>query len=145
MIGEEMFIRYSLVCVALALTGCATTELGVRRLPLKSEHYASAFARTPNPNSDANEVGERLYVDWRIPFKMDPKDFEVILSVVYKDLSEESVRKPITGRVGGFNFPLVGEKFKKTNGFLTYKAELVNKNGEITDSWEQAMWVKVLH
>ena len=139
------FIECGLVCMALVLSGCATTEIGVRRLPLKSENYASAFARTPNPSPDANETGERLYVDWRIPFKMNPEDFEVVLSVVYKDLSTETVRKPLSGRMGGFNFALVGEKFKKTKGFLTYKAELVDKNGEVTDSWEQAMWVKVLH
>jgi len=145
MIGEAMFIRYGLICMAVVLSGCATTELGVRRLPLKAEYYASTFARTPNPSPDANEAGERLYVDWRIPFKMDPKDFEVVLSVVYKDLSEETIRKPLTGRVGGFNFPLVGDKFKKTKGFLTYKADLIDKNGIVADSWEQAMWVKVLH
>lgn len=141
-----MFLRSSFfVCLlGLVLSSCTATHLGVRKLPLNSSSYASAFAKTPDPVGNLDKKGERLYVDWSLPYTMKLEDHEIILYVVYKDLSEESVVIPVKKRVGGFNFPLADKKLEATKGFLTYKVDLVDKNGNVADSWQQSMWVKVI-
>lgn len=142
-----MFLRSSFFIglLGLVLSSCtSTTHLSVRKLPLDSGSYASTFAKTPDPVGNQGKKGERLYVDWKIPYQMDPSDYEVILSIIYKDLSEERVVIPLKARSGGFNFPLADKRLEETKGFLTYKVDLVDKSGNVADSWQQAMWVKVI-
>ena len=75
---------------------------------------------------------------------MDPQEMRIRLSVIYRDLAVEEVIHPITHRMGAFSFPIIGAKFTQTNGVYSYRAELIDKEDKVVDTWQHRMWVEVL-
>ena len=138
--------RYlSILLLLFALVGCNSHYLKVAKVPFDGNSLASTFARSPDPLQSQNLKGEKLYISWKVPVDVDPKGCEISLQIIYKDLSEEVIKYPLSKRLGTFGFPLIGEKYQETNGFYSYKAEIVNKEGEILDSWQHLMWVNILN
>ncbi len=132
-----------LLLIFLSLTSCGARYVNVAKLPFGAKDLASNFAETPDPRKENLETGEKLYVSWRVPFAVRPQDCKIRLKVLYKDLSEEEIIKPITYRIGTFSTPLIGDKFEKRKGFYSYKATLETIDGAILDTWKQLMWVEL--
>lgn len=126
-------------------SGCGSTYIMVKKISVDKSALASTFARSPDPLQAMGHNGEKLYVAWWLPFRTDYTTHKILLQIIYRDLSEETIEKPLTQRVGTFEHVLLGEEFKSKKGIFSYKAELIDGNGKLVDSWEHIMWVKVLN
>jgi len=134
----------SIFLTAIFLSGCSKYYVNITKVTIDKNSIASTFARTPDPLKVQPPSGEKLYITWRLSTKMDPTHHKIVLHVIYKDLTEETITYPLTVRAGTFDFQLLNEKFEKAKGFYSYKAELIDAAGEILDTWQHIMWVKVL-
>lgn len=134
---------YSILCILL-FSSCGH-YVQVAKVNVDRTNLASTFARSPDPDQAAPSVGEKLYVSWSLPFSLQPQDHQIVLSVVYKDLTEEKKTYPLEHRLGVISFPLLDKKFDDTKGFFAYQALLVDKEEKVIDKWEHQMWIKVIH
>ncbi len=125
------------------LTSCGH-YVSVSKVTVDRSNLASTFVRSPDPEQISPPAGEKLYITWTLPLAMLPKDHELILSIVYKDLTEEKITYPLEHRIGVISFPLVNEKFEKTKGFYAYQVALLNKEQKVIDTWQHRMWIKIL-
>ncbi|MBM3193835.1 MAG: hypothetical protein FJZ59_06370 [Chlamydiae bacterium] len=117
----------------------------VAKVEVNQSNLASTFVRSPDPKQDHPPTGEKLFVTWQIPLSIDPSNCQIVLSLIYKDLTEETKTYPLSHRIGRISFPLLDEKFKETKGLFAYQALLVDKDNKVIDKWEHQMWVKVIH
>lgn len=125
-------------------SGCGSTFLMVKKLKVDKTALASTFARTPDPLQADPPTGEKLYVAWWLPFRSDYSQHKLVLHVIYKDLSEETITKRLPRRVGTFEHALIGKAFTSKKGIFSYKVDLIDEKEQIVDTWEHIMWVKVL-
>jgi hypothetical protein len=138
----KMFCYSLLFC--LLFTSCIH-YVQVAKVSVNQSNLASTFARSPDPEQAHPPTGEKLYVSWRLPLSIQPEDCHILLSVIYKDLTEETKTYPLAHRIGAVSFPLLNEKFKETKGLYAYQAILMDKDDKVIDKWEHQMWVKVIH
>jgi len=133
------------ICILIFLClGCGSPRLIVKKLSIDKSSLASSFARTPDPLQKQPPKGEKLYIAYWIPFFKNPKEHHLAIHIIYRDLSEETVIRPLNYRTGTTEVPLIGSNYKTKKGFFSYKVDLQNKDGEVLNTWEQKMWVKVL-
>ncbi len=136
--------KYIVLLIALGCFGCSSHYVSVVKVPVDKTSLASTYAGTPDPKAKVVPKGEKLYISYRIPFSMSTDDLKIRLKVIYKNLEQEEKIFPIYHRIGAVGFDLVGDKFKKTSGFFTYKAELLDKDDHVIDCNQQRMWVDLL-
>ena len=135
------FIYYSLLFL-LASCGPSVT---VTRAIIDKSSLASTFVRSPDPLQKNTPNGERLFISWTLPLTLKPENHYLVLSVIYKDLTEEKKIYPIHNRYGTATFDLLDDNFKDHNGFYAYQAELQDTEGMVIDKWEHQMWVSILN
>ena len=142
-IGVTMFLR--IVFVSLLLVGCSSHYVSVQNVNVDPSILPSTFAKSPTPIDTNKYYGERIYVSWHLPFFMQKEGSEIVLKVVYKDLTEEEFSHRVTHRMGFFTKELLGEEFDTKKGYLSYQASLLNSKGETVDTWTHQMWVNIIH
>ena len=64
--------------------------------------------------------------------------------MIFKNYAEELFEKSIENEHGLIVYDLLGDRFKDTGGFLTYRAEIVNAEGDVIKSWQQQLWVELI-
>lgn len=138
----RLFLLYFALC--FLLSGCFASYINVRKVPIDKTSLASTYAETPDPQSLDPPMGEKLFVSWRVPFGHNPDEMKIKLQVIYRDLSEEEFVYPVHSRIGIVGFDVLGDKFRKTNGFFSYRAMLIDKDGKAIDLFKQRMWTNII-
>jgi len=128
----------------LFLTGCHHHHLSICQQTIDPSYLASMHVNTPDPRQNNPPFGQQLIIEWVVPKSTLMESPELVLNVIYWDYTQETVRFPIKKRAGYRLFPLLREKFEEKKGFLTYKAEIVDKEGRIFKEWKHQLWVKLI-
>ena len=134
----------STLLFSLLFTSCIH-YIDVARVTVDKTNLASTFARSPDPAQSSPPTGEKLYSNWRLPPSIKPEDHHLVLSVIYKDLTEETQVYPLAHHLGITSFALTGQKFTEKSGFHAYKVELLDKDDNVIDKYEHRMWVNLIH
>jgi hypothetical protein len=134
----------STLLLSILFASCNTHHIQVSKAFVDKTNLASTFARSPDPMQQNPPVGEKLYIRWNVPFSRKPENCKLVLSVIYKDLTEEVQQFPVSSRFGIVSFSLVSQKYKEKNGFQAYKAELLDENNQVIDKWQHQMWVNLI-
>ncbi len=134
----------STLLFSLLFTSCVH-YVGAAKVNIDKTNLASTFARSPDPQQASPPLGERLYINWQLPPSIKPEDHHIVLSVIYKDLTEEKQVYPLAHHLGITSFSLLGQKFTEKNGFHAYKVELLDKEDKVIDKYEHRMWVNLIH
>ncbi|NGX27031.1 MAG: hypothetical protein K940chlam6_00958, partial [Chlamydiae bacterium] len=66
------------------------------------------------------------------------------IHILFQDFTETCVEFPIHTAVGYETYCVLNNEFKKTGGFLAYRAEIITCEGEIYTDWEHQLWVKLI-
>ncbi|MCK4934183.1 MAG: hypothetical protein KAR79_01215 [Simkaniaceae bacterium] len=111
---------------------------------MNKESLASIFVKSPDPRQKKVPIGEQLIVHWKVPTRELQEGLILKLEILYKNLSQEVLEFPL-GKGRGFQiYPLLDEKYLETEGFLTYKVEIVNSKGRTVKSWKQRLWTELI-
>ncbi|MDX8430492.1 MAG: hypothetical protein SNF33_01615 [Candidatus Algichlamydia australiensis] len=128
----------------LFLASCAPYSVGVKRLSYGRGNLSSTWVGSPDPEQENPPKGQKLFITYRIPPSRVRNAPMLSLHVIFRNYTEEVITFPIHQQSGNFLYELMNEKFQEKGGFLTYKAELVNKEGEVLADWRQQMWVELI-
>lgn len=139
-----MSLRQCLILSLLLLCGCEKYYVAVKREYVDQSKLASTFVGSPDPRQKNPPKGQELIIEWRLPQDALDQKLTLVLSVIYKNHSEETLCYPVDRRRGVITYALLDEAYRKTEGFLTYKAEIKTLDGMIVKEWKQQLWVDLI-
>lgn len=139
-----MSIRQYSIFLLLFLCGCEKYYLSVKKESIDRFSLASTFVKSPDPLQNHPPTGEELIIEWRLSPEDFDNDLVLVLSVVYNNHTKDLFSHPISKRRGMVTYSILNNDYTKTNGFLTYKAEVKSKSGRILKKWEQQLWVDLI-
>lgn len=128
----------------MLLASCDKYYVTVRQLPVNSNSLASSYVGTPDPRQAHPPTGQKLIIDWVIPGDLLIEQPRVVLFLVFKDHTEKKLSYPIEYKSGYAVYALTGEEFEKTQGLLTYRAEIVDSEGQVFRDWKHQLWVNLI-
>lgn len=89
-------------------------------------------------------VGEELVIEWRLTEENMEKPLILVVRMLMKNYEERVQCFPIRRKRGVVLLPVSGEDFKKSKGFLTYKATIETDQGEVLKEWKQQLFVELI-
>jgi hypothetical protein len=137
-------MRYQILLAALLLAGCRKYDISVVQQSVNSSYLASSHVGTPDPRQAHPPEGEKLSVEWRIPTRILDLHPQLLLHLIFWDYTEKTVAYPLNRSFGWVTYSLLGEEFKKTQGILTYKIDIVTEGGDIYREWKHQLWVNLI-
>jgi len=120
--------------------GCSYEGMSIERQRVSKTSLASSFVRSPDPLQSDPPTGERLWIDWSISPTQFEENLILTLRVIYNSFEVERIAYPVNKRSGQVSFSLLGEKYKKSGGIFTYRADIDRPDGTVVESWVQQMW-----
>ena len=139
-----MRLSQCLIFLFLFCFSCEKYYLSVKREAVDRMKLASTFVGSPDPRQKNPPKGQELILEWRLPEQALQEELVLVLSVIYKNHTEEKIRYPINRRRGVITYSVLGNDYKETEGFLTYKAEILNKDQSVIKQWKQQLWTDLI-
>jgi hypothetical protein len=139
-----MRLSQCLIFLFLLCFSCEKYYLSVKREAVDRMKLASTFVGSPDPLQKNPPKGQELILEWRLPEEALQEELVLVLSVIYKNHTEEKICYPIDRRRGVITYSVLGSDYKKTDGFLTYKAEILNKDDSVIKQWKQQLWTDLI-
>ncbi len=139
-----MRLSQCLIFLFLFCFSCEKYYLSVKREAVDRMKLASTFVGSPDPRQKNPPKGQELILEWRLPEQALQEELVLVLSVIYKNHTEEKIRYPINRRRGVITYSVLGNDYKETEGFLTYKAEILNKDESVIKQWKQQLWTDLI-
>jgi hypothetical protein len=139
-------MRILLIIATLLLCAACNNRyyVGVYQQKVDGSSLASTGAGTPDPKQKHPPFGQMLVVEWQLPKDYLAQNPLVRLDVIYWDNVERSYVWPINDRKGYEILKILDEEYEKTGGILTYRARVMNEEGEIYREWRHMMWVHLI-
>ena len=139
-----MWLRQCSILLLLLLCGCEKYYLSVKREAVDQTKLASTFVGSPDPRQKNPPRGQELIIEWRLPPDALDQELVLQLDVIYKNHSEKTFCYPVDRRRGAITYALLNDEYHETEGFLTYKAEIVTPDGIVLKEWKQQLWVDLI-
>ena len=133
-----------LIVLLLLLVSCEKYYLSVTREAVDRAQLASTFVKSPDPRQESPPKGQELTIEWRLPEKDLEEGLTLVLSIIYKNHSQETICYPVNKRRGVITYSLIGEEYKQTEGLLTYKVEILQKDNLVLKEWKQQLWTELI-
>jgi hypothetical protein len=130
-----------LLLACLFFYGCRYHHVEVTKLPINRSGLASSFTKAPDPRQKAPPEGEQLLVHCNLDSELDITQCKAVVSMIYNNLESETVEYQLRAAKEDFSLFVLGEKFKRTQGVLTYKVEIVSDD-TIIYTKQHPMWFK---
>jgi hypothetical protein len=130
--------------MSLAFFSCSSGYISVQKIKTDKLTFASRYAHTPDPRALNPPQGEKLYITWSLPFEFTPQMYRLKVGIVYKNLTTETLVYPVKRRAGTTIIELLGNEFKKKEGYLAYKIEIVDLQGNVISDYTHRMWVELI-
>jgi len=137
-------MRTLLLLCLFALSGCTTAWIDVQKEYLTPDRYASVYVDTPDPRKLYPEVGERLYIYWKVPKnRWRENAYTLSVNLRYQNNEEEKECFQLFERKGCKLYEVKGDRFCEFGGFRTYLIELLKEDRPVF-CWRHAIWGKRL-
>ncbi|MDJ0651744.1 MAG: hypothetical protein QNJ27_01870 [Simkaniaceae bacterium] len=99
---------------------------------------------SPDPLQKNPPKGQELIVQWRLPRNFFHKQMTLVLDLLYKNYTRETLSYPISRCRGVVTYSLLGDDYREKEGLLTYKAEIRDKEGDVIQEWKQQLWTELI-
>ena len=138
-----MYYYLTLLCLGALLNSCSS-GLTIQTNYLTRRNLASYHVNTPDPDLNKPLVGQRILLQWRLPYWIENYDNpHILLRLRFgnKTVSERSI--PIQNSIGHYVFTLLDDEYWKNEGIESYQA-LLYGNGEILEKCTHRLWVELI-
>lgn len=137
-----MFLRVLSIFCLLIFASCEQSALVLHQQKISPTYLASTNIGSPDPRTPPN--GEMIIAEWWIPASVRDRDPILRIHILFQDFTETIVEYPIHSRAGYETYSLLNKEFKKKEGFLAYRAEIVTSDGHVYADWSHQLWVKLI-
>ncbi|QVL56698.1 MAG: hypothetical protein KFB93_04765 [Simkaniaceae bacterium] len=132
------------ILLLLFLSGCEKYYLSVKREHVDQSKLASTYVGSPDPRQKNPPKGQELIMEWRLPRETVEEKMTLVLELLYKNYTQETISYPVSSRRGVITYSLIGKKYKEKEGLLTYKAEIRDEKGTVLQEWKQQLWTELI-
>lgn len=148
MTGSSILARWSArvfsFLLLLLVTGCGSQRLSVCSEYLDERYLASFHCDTPDPYLHCF-FGEQLIVNWCVPERyIEECGATLHLAIRFRNRTVNRIVVPITRPRDTYIYRIVCDEYCSSGGILTYKAEIVSREGAILDQWCHHIWVEFI-
>ncbi len=141
----DMRLSQSFILVFLFLfCSCEKYYLSVKRESVDQSKLASTYVGSPDPRQKNPPRGQELIMEWRLPRDFSHEKMTLVLDILYKNYTQETLSYPISRRRGVITYSLLGNDYQEKEGLLTYKAEIRDKEGVVIQEWKQQLWTELI-
>ncbi len=126
------------------MTGCEKYYLSLKREVVDQNSLASTFVGSPDPRQKHPPHGQELVLEWRLPPQALGEPLTLNLHVLYGDMTEGVFHYPVNRQRGIETYRLLDPLFGERKGFISYRAEIANQDGEVIKEWQQKLWTKLI-
>lgn len=137
-----MHFLKGLFLILLLCSGCGRPALVLQQQKIGPTYLASTNVGSPDPRTPPN--GQMIVAEWILPRRIVNESPVLRIDVLFHNFTQDTVEFPINSTVGYETYSILNKEFKETGGFLAYKAEILNSNGEILADWKHQLWVKLI-
>lgn len=124
--------------------GCSKYYVSVRREKIDASYLASSYVNTPDPRQKNPPFGQQLIIDWLVPERLIKQEPQVVLYIIFKNYTEHKETFSIDAKRGYAIYSLLDKNYMEKKGILTYRAEIVTREGVYRD-WKHQLWVNLIH
>jgi len=103
---------------------------------------ASTHVGTPDPRQADPPEGQRLLIAWDLPRSLFLKEPHLVVTARLWDDTQKVFQMPIERKrdTAFLFFPNLG----KERGLLTYRVQVVSREGEILKEWDHQLWTELI-
>lgn len=128
----------------LLFTSCEKYYLTLKKEYVNQSTLASTYVGSPDPMQKNPPLGEELVIEWWLPPGSLDEELTLMLKIIYRNYTEQTLIYPVLQRRGEITFPLLNDGFIETGGFLSYKVEIRTSHGEVMKEWEHRLWTNLI-
>jgi hypothetical protein len=133
-----------LLMVFFLLTGCYKNHLHVQIENISTDFLASTHVGTPDHRQKNPPFGQRIILSWDFPRIVYKKDLKVVLTARFWNNTQEIREHRLTARKGRKIFFFSNKERSKQNKILTYRIQIIAKDGTIIETWKHQFWTEVI-
>lgn len=142
--GRLLILTLMLCLLAFSCSG-QRSSLSVQSQYLRREQLASFHVGTPDPMLYCPLTGQRVIVEWSIPYHyLEYNDLHIEIVIRFGDRSEMARCIPLDRLSGLYFYELRDEEFCEKGGIRTYKVDLMG-DGCILETWHHQLWTELIH
>lgn len=139
---KKLFCLFSL---SFFITGCYNNHLYVQVENIKNDYLASTQVDTPDFRRLDPPFGQRINISWSFPKNLYYQDLSGYLTVRFWNNTQQTKVFNIDKRVGTSSFYFSNKSKDKKNRILTYRIQIVNRNGEVVETWKHHFWTELIN
>ena len=132
------------IFILLLSSSCSKYYLSVQQQWVDINYLASVQVNTPDPRKSKPPLGQMLIMDWHIPSRILKQNPKLVLDLILWDYTAKTVTIPINGRLNYTTYELLNEEYDKTDGILTYRAQIVTEDGKVFRESKHQLWVNLI-
>ena len=136
--------KWIVLLLPLILCGC-DDKLYVTNQHLSPDYLASSYVGSPDPNAEFFTSGVQLSFEWEVSYATMDKNPQLIVDVIFGDLTEQRFEFKITRTSDYRTIRLIEPVFSEKKGILTFRAEIVTEDNEVVTEWKHQLWTPLLH
>ncbi len=134
-----MKIIYCICFLSLLFSsGCYRHHLYVQQEWVDRNSLASSHVNTPDPRQCDPPEGQRLLVAWQFPKSYFCRDLTIVATVRFWDDTQLVEKIPVIRKRS------YKALFYSNQKILTYRVEVVTKEGEILETWQHQFWTELI-
>ncbi|MGR3973552.1 MAG: hypothetical protein QRY72_03150 [Candidatus Rhabdochlamydia sp.] len=140
----DMQKAYLIFSLFLLCVSCQKYDLYLQQIPVTAKSLASYTVKSPDPRQKNPPFGQQIVINWSIPLPLLLQKPQVILTLIYRNHTEESFSYPIEYQRGEHVFSLLNEEYLQKQGILTYKAKIRLEDGTVYRKWKHQLWTHLI-
>ena len=135
-----MMKKIVLFLIFLSFSSCYKNNLYVQQEWMDANFLASNFTDTPDPNRKNPPEGKRILISWDFPISIFRQHLSLFLTVRFLNNKQIVLFYPLNSKRGykAYSFN------EKENKILTYRVQVISKQGEILETWKHQFWTELI-
>jgi hypothetical protein len=131
-----------LLLAILFFSSCSTYGLSVINKPATKGDLASTHVESPDPEQEKPREGEQLIISWSLPSSLIQEGACLRLQLLFNNHTQEEIQRPITRAIDYWVYELLNEAWLEKEGILSYRVEVLTKEGVVYKEWTHQLWVR---
>lgn len=138
------YLSFFCLFFLILLSGCSKGHLYVQQEWINSDFLASTHVDTPDPRQEDPPKGQRIITSWDFPLSWFRKEPSIFLTVRFWDNTQDVFFRPIEKKRGFSTFFFSNPEEERDKRILTYRVQILSKDGEILETWEHQFWTELI-
>jgi hypothetical protein len=85
-----------------------------------------------------------ILAEWYLPRRIVNTHPILRIDILFHNYCQQRLEFPINSTVGYETYSVLNKEYKDTWGFLAYKAEIIDADGDVIADWKHQLWVELI-